>query len=130
MDDEPQPDRCLPQFRPAAPEPARVLKETWRTAVHGHGHARDLPPAPPPTPVERAEAERRARLAQETAERERRLARERREWGGRLPGDVLRTVGGNGSGLRDFGPRPPARPRRRGPGHPARRGRAGSPPGL
>ncbi|MGI5372242.1 hypothetical protein [Streptomyces iakyrus] len=102
MDDEPQPDRCLLQFRPAAPEPARVLKETWRTAVHGHGHARDLPP--PPTPVERAEAERRARLAQETAERERRLARERREWGGRLPGDVLRTVGGNGSGLRDFGP--------------------------
>ncbi|MEU0169276.1 hypothetical protein ABZ214_28115 [Streptomyces iakyrus] len=102
MDDEPQLDRYLLQFWPAAPEPARVLKETSRTAAHWHGYARDLPP--PPTPAERAEAERRARLAQETAERERRLARERREWGGRLPSDALRTVGGNVSGLRDFDP--------------------------
>ncbi|MFI2635332.1 hypothetical protein ACH5A2_33905 [Streptomyces collinus] len=102
MAEEPQLDRYLLQFWPAAPEPDRVLKETSRTAAHWHGYARDLPP--PPTPAERAEAERRARLAQETAERERRLARERREWGGRLPSDALRTVGGNVSGLRDFDP--------------------------
>ncbi|GAA4557444.1 hypothetical protein GCM10023097_64610 [Streptomyces collinus] len=100
--EEPQLDRYLLQFWPAPPEPDRVLKETSRTAAHWHGYARDLPP--PPTPAERAEAERRARLAQETAERERRLARERREWGGRLPSDALRTVGGNVSGLRDFDP--------------------------
>ncbi|MEU1573998.1 hypothetical protein ABZ519_23120 [Streptomyces collinus] len=102
MAEEPQLDRYLLQFWPAAPEPDRVLKETSRTAAHWHGYARDLPP--PPTPAERAEAERRARLAQETAERERRLARERREWGGRLPSDALRSVGGNVSGLRDFDP--------------------------
>ncbi|MFE9115844.1 hypothetical protein ACFYN9_40460 [Streptomyces collinus] len=100
--EEPQLDRYLLQFWPAPPEPDRVLKETSRTAAHWHGYARDLPR--PPTPAERAEAERRAHLAQETAERERRLARERREWGGRLPSDALRTVGGNVSGLRDFDP--------------------------
>ncbi|MER5834328.1 hypothetical protein ABT116_26675 [Streptomyces sp. NPDC002130] len=102
MDDEPQLDRYLLQFWPAAPAPDRVLKETSRTAAHWHGYARDLPP--PPTPAERAEAERRDRLAQETAERERRLARERWQWGGRLPSDALRAVGGNVSGLRDFDP--------------------------
>ncbi|MFC8143933.1 hypothetical protein ACFUKV_19715 [Streptomyces paradoxus] len=102
MDGEPQLDRYLLQFWPAAPEPDRVVKETSRTAAHWHGYARDLPP--PPTPAERAEAERRARLAQETAERERSLARERWQWGGRLPSDALRAVGGNVSGLRDFDP--------------------------
>ncbi|MEU3938066.1 hypothetical protein AB0E85_39550 [Streptomyces sp. NPDC029044] len=101
-DDVPQLDCYLLQFWPAAPEPARVVKETSRTAAHWHGYARDLPP--PPTPAERAEAERRARIAQETAERERRLDRERRLWGGRLPSDALRAVGGNVSGLRDFDP--------------------------
>ncbi|MFI8891435.1 hypothetical protein [Streptomyces paradoxus] len=102
MDGEPQLDRYLLQFWPAAPEPDRVLKETSLIAAHWHGYARDLPP--PPTPAERAEAERRARIAQETAERERRLARERRHWGGRPPSDALRAVGGNVSGVLDFDP--------------------------
>ncbi|MEU3087819.1 hypothetical protein ACWCQ0_29270 [Streptomyces massasporeus] len=100
--DEPQLDRYLLQFWPAPPEPDRVLKETSRTAAYWHRYARTLPP--PPTPAERAEAARRERLARETAERERRLAHERRQWGGRLPSDALRTVGGNVSGLRDFDP--------------------------
>ncbi|MFF8875479.1 hypothetical protein [Streptomyces massasporeus] len=100
--DEPQLDRYLLQFWPAPPEPDRVLKETSRTAAYWHRHARTLPP--PPTPAERAEAARRERLARETAERERHLAHERWLWGGRLPSDALRTVGGNVSGLRDFDP--------------------------
>lgn len=100
--DEPQLDRYLLQFWPAPPEPDRVLKETSRTAAHWHRYARRLPP--PPTPAERAEAARRERLARETAEREQQLAHERRQWGGRLPSDALRTVGGNVSGLRDFDP--------------------------
>ncbi|MEU6474193.1 hypothetical protein ABZ902_33420 [Streptomyces massasporeus] len=100
--DEPQLDRYLLQFWPAPPEPDRVLKETSRTAAHWHRYARRLPP--PPTPAERAEAARLERLARETAEREQQLAHERRQWGGRLPSDALRTVGGNVSGLRDFDP--------------------------
>ncbi|MFI0141147.1 hypothetical protein [Streptomyces luteogriseus] len=102
LGEEPQPDRHLPQFWPAPPEPDRVLKETWRIAAHWHHYARTLPP--PPTPAERAEAARRKRLAWEAAERERRFAHERRPWGGRLPGEAPRTVGGNARGLRDFGP--------------------------
>ncbi|MEU0221402.1 hypothetical protein ABZ281_43105 [Streptomyces sp. NPDC006265] len=61
-------------------------------------------PPPPPTPAERAEAARRERLARKTAEREQRFAHERRQWGGRLPSDALRTVDGNVSGLRGFDP--------------------------
>ncbi|MFI6808849.1 hypothetical protein ACIBO6_28195 [Streptomyces luteogriseus] len=99
---EPQLDRYLLQFWPAPPEPARVVKETARIAAYWHRYARTLPP--PPTPAERAEAARRERLAQETAEREQLLAHERRQWGGRLPSDALRTVDGNVSGLRDFDP--------------------------
>lgn len=99
---EPQLDRYLLQFWPAPPESDRVLKETSRTAAYWHRYARTLPP--PPTPAERAEAARRERLARETEERERHLAHERRQWGGRLPSDALRTVGGNVSGLRDFDP--------------------------
>ncbi|MFD8225918.1 hypothetical protein ACFV16_17285 [Streptomyces massasporeus] len=99
---EPQLDRYLLQFWPAPPEPDRILKETSRTAAYWHRYARTLPP--PPTPAERAEAARRERLARETAEREEQLAHERRQWGGRLPSDALRAVGGNVSGLRDFDP--------------------------
>lgn len=102
MEGEPQLDRYLLQFWPAAPEPDRVLKQTSRVAAHWHRYARELPP--PPTPAERAEAERRARLAQETAERERRLAFERWEWGGRSPSRALRDVGGNVRGLLAFDP--------------------------
>ena len=102
LGDEPQLDRYLLQFWPAPPEPARVVKETSQIAAYWHRYARTLPP--PPTPAERAEAARRERLAQETAEREQLLAHERRQWGGRLPSDALRTVGGNVSGLRDFDP--------------------------
>ncbi|MDQ0710976.1 hypothetical protein QFZ55_000428 [Streptomyces luteogriseus] len=102
LGDEPQLDRYLLQFWPAPPQPDRVLKETSQIAAYWHRYARTLPP--PPTPAERAEAARRERLARETAEREQRLAHERRHWGGRLPSDGLRTVGGNVSGLRDFDP--------------------------
>ncbi|MEU9574722.1 hypothetical protein AB0D62_33590 [Streptomyces massasporeus] len=100
--DEPQLDRYLLQFWPAPPEPDRVLKETSRIAAYWHRYARALPP--PPTPAERAEAARRERLARETAEREQQLAHERWQWGGRLPSDALRAVGGNVRGLRDFDP--------------------------
>jgi hypothetical protein len=102
LDDEPQLDRYLLQFWPAPPERDRVLRQTSQSAAYWHGYARKLPP--PPTPAERAESERRARLARETAERERLLAFERHRWGGRLPSATLREVRGNVSGLRDFDP--------------------------
>ncbi|GGX28501.1 hypothetical protein [Streptomyces lomondensis] len=103
LHDEPQRDRYLLQFWPAPPEPDRVLKQTSRSAAYWHGYARELPP--PPTPAERAEAERRARLAQEAAVREHLLAHERWTWGGRLPSEALRAVGGGGvRGLLRFDP--------------------------
>ncbi|MFC9686560.1 hypothetical protein, partial [Streptomyces sp. NPDC056948] len=102
LDDEPQLDRYLLQFWPAPPEPGRVLKQTSLSAAYWHRYARELPP--PPTPAERAEAERRARLAEETAQRERLLARERWEWGGQSPSQALRDVGGNVRGLLPFDP--------------------------
>ncbi|MFI6375970.1 hypothetical protein [Streptomyces sp. NPDC050546] len=101
MDGEPQLDRYLLQFWPAPPGPDRILKQTSLSAAHWHRYARELPP---PTPAERAEAERRARLAEETAQRERRLAREGWEWGGRPPSQALRDVGGNVRGLLPFDP--------------------------
>ncbi|MET9686627.1 hypothetical protein [Streptomyces coeruleorubidus] len=102
LDGEPPLDCYLLQFWPAPPEPDRVLQQTSQVAAYWHRYARELPP--PPTPAERAEAERRARLAQETAERERRLAYERWEWGGQPPSQDLRDVGGNVRGLLDFDP--------------------------
>lgn len=55
-----------------------------------------------PTPEQRAEAERQAREAREKAERERLRAVEQWRWGGRLPSEALRTVGGNVRGLLRF----------------------------
>ncbi|MFF9809630.1 hypothetical protein ACF1G5_31680 [Streptomyces coeruleorubidus] len=102
LDGEPRLDCYLLQFWPAPPEPDRVLKQTSQAAAYWHRYARELPP--PPTPAERAEAERQARLAQETAERESRLAFERWQWGGRPPSQALRDVGGNVRGLLEFDP--------------------------
>ncbi|CAL9504366.1 hypothetical protein SUDANB58_03520 [Streptomyces sp. enrichment culture] len=98
----PATEKYLLQFWPAPPAPARVLRRTSERAAYWHGWARELPP--PPTPEERAEAERRAREAQARAAEERRLHRERWEWGGRLPSDALRRVGGNVRGLLRFAP--------------------------
>ncbi|MEV3972938.1 hypothetical protein AB0K68_33190 [Streptomyces sp. NPDC050698] len=102
LHDEPQLDRYLLQFWPAPPERDRVLRQRSRSAAYWHDYARRLPP--PPSPAERAEAERRARLAEETAERERLLAVERHRWGGRSPSAALREVRGNVSGLLEFDP--------------------------
>ncbi|WP_244204133.1 hypothetical protein [Streptomyces africanus] len=102
MDGEPRLDCYLLQFWPAPPAPDRVLKQTSQVAAYWHRYARELPP--PPTPAERAEAERQARLAEETAEREHRLAFERWEWGGQSPSQALRDVGGNVRGLLEFDP--------------------------
>ncbi|MEU2589097.1 hypothetical protein ABZ612_41195 [Streptomyces avermitilis] len=100
--EEPQLDCYLLQFWPAPPAPDCVLKQTSAIAAYWHDYARQQPPAP--TPAERAEAERLARLAQEQAERERRLAYERWDWGGQLPSQALRNVGGNVRGLLPFDP--------------------------
>jgi hypothetical protein len=102
LDGGPPLDRYLLQFWPAPPERDRVLRRTSRSAAFWHDYARKLPP--PPTPAERAEAERRARLAEETAERERLLAFERHRWGGRSPSATLRELRGNVSGLLEFDP--------------------------
>ncbi|MEV5440644.1 hypothetical protein AB0K80_32270 [Streptomyces sp. NPDC052682] len=100
--DRPQADRYLLQFWPAPPAPDRVLKQTSAIAAYWHAYAREQPPAP--TPAERAEAERRARLARERAEEERRLAYDRWYWGGELPSRALREAGGNVHGLLPFDP--------------------------
>ncbi|WP_240797406.1 hypothetical protein [Streptomyces sp. F001] len=102
LHDEPRLDSYLLQFWPAPPKPDRVLKQTSQIAAYWHDYARRQPPAP--TPAERAEAEHQARLAQEQAEQQRRLAHERWKWGGQLPSQALRTVGGNVRGLLDFDP--------------------------
>ncbi|MFH9089254.1 hypothetical protein [Streptomyces sp. NPDC017673] len=97
---EPQADSYLLQFWPAPPSPDRLVRQTSRIAAYWHRHARELPP--PPTPEQRAETERLARLAEERAVQERRVHRERWEWGGRLPSEALRGVGGNVRGLLRF----------------------------
>ncbi|MFF4963345.1 hypothetical protein ACFY2Z_41560 [Streptomyces sp. NPDC001222] len=102
MDDEPQLDCYLLQLWPARPALDRVLRQSSANAAYWHDYACQLPP--PPTPAERAETERLARLAQEQAERECRIAYERWEWGGQLPSQALRAVGGNVRGLLDFDP--------------------------
>ncbi|MGW3631738.1 hypothetical protein ACWD7F_16480 [Streptomyces sp. NPDC005122] len=102
MDDEPQVDSYLLQLWPAAPAADRVLKQTAAIAAYWHDFARRQPP--PPTPDERAEAERRARVRQEQEERDQRLALDRWQWGGRLPSQALRAVGGNVHDLLRFDP--------------------------
>ncbi|MGZ0234688.1 hypothetical protein [Streptomyces sp. CPS1] len=99
-DKEPRADSYLLQFWPGPPRPDRVVRQTSRIAAYRHRFARELPP--PPTPEERAEAERPAREAEERAAEERRVHRERWEWGGRLPSERLRAVGGNVRGLLEF----------------------------
>ncbi|MEU2304392.1 hypothetical protein [Streptomyces misionensis] len=99
-DKEPRADSYLLQFWPGPPRPDRVVRQTSRIAAYWHRFARELPP--PPTPEERAEAERLAREAEERAAEERRVHRERWEWGGRLPSERLRAVGGNVRGLLEF----------------------------
>jgi hypothetical protein len=102
MNDEPQLDRYLLQLWPAEPAADRVLKQTAAIAAYWHDYARRQPP--PPTPDERAEAEHQARLRQEQAEREHQLALDRWQWGGQLPSQALRAVGGNVHGLLRFDP--------------------------
>ncbi|MFF8911503.1 hypothetical protein [Streptomyces olivaceoviridis] len=97
---EPQADSYLLQFWPAPPGPDRVVRQTSRIAAYWHRYARELPP--PPTPEQRAETERLARRAEERAAEERRLHREQWEWGGRLPSEALRGVGGHVRGLLRF----------------------------
>ncbi|MEV0265134.1 hypothetical protein AB0I49_27870 [Streptomyces sp. NPDC050617] len=89
-------DRYLLQFWPSPPGPARLVRQTSSSAAYWHEYARELPP--PPTPEERAEAERAARLE---AERER-VAAEKAAWGGWLPSENLRRVGGNVRRLVEF----------------------------
>ncbi|WP_030226755.1 hypothetical protein [Streptomyces sp. NRRL WC-3626] len=102
LSEEPRLDEYLLQFWPAPPAPDRILRQTSRIAAYWHDHARRQPP--PPTPAERAEAELRARLAEERAAEERRIALEQRQWGGRSPSPALRDVGGNVRGLVAFAP--------------------------
>ncbi|MEU9791132.1 hypothetical protein AB0E27_10920 [Streptomyces sparsogenes] len=97
---EPQADSYLLQFWPAPPRADRVVRQTSQNAAYWHRYARELPP--PPTPEQRAETERLARQAEERAAEERGLHHERWEWGGRLPSEGLRDVGGNVRGLLRF----------------------------
>jgi len=83
-EDEPEIDRYLLQFWPAAPAPDEVVKESSRTAAYWHGVARKTPP--PPTPDQRVEMQR----AREVREAEERRAAELESWGGSLPSERIR----------------------------------------
>jgi hypothetical protein len=93
MEDDPEADHYLLQFWPAPPEPDRVVKQTSETAAYWHEFAREQPP--PPTPEEKAAAELRARAEQERAAAQAHLEAEKEKWGGRLPSQRLRDLGGN-----------------------------------
>ncbi|PKW13115.1 hypothetical protein [Saccharopolyspora spinosa] len=93
MDEETQVDRYLLQFWPAPPGPDRVLRQTSAAANYWHGFAREQPP--PPTPEEKAEVERRVALEREREREQARIRYEEWEWGGHLPGERLRRLGGS-----------------------------------
>lgn len=93
MEEDPEADRYLLQFWAAPPEPDRVVKQTSEVAAYWHEFAREQPP--PPTPEEKAAAERRARAEQERAAEQACLEAEKEMWGGRLPSQRLRDLGGN-----------------------------------
>ncbi|MET8688169.1 hypothetical protein ABZV77_28580 [Streptomyces sp. NPDC004732] len=84
----------LLQFWPAPPERDRLVKQTGNCAAYWHRTARDLPSAERRA-EQRAEAQRREREAAERATREAHERYERHTWGGRLPSDRLRNVGGS-----------------------------------
>ncbi|WP_106614172.1 hypothetical protein [Saccharothrix carnea] len=86
-------ERYVLQFWPAPPEPDLVVRQTSEHAAYWHRYARKQPP--PPTAEEKAEALRRAREEQERTAAQARLEDEERRWGGRLPSDELRQLGGN-----------------------------------
>ncbi|MEV7612023.1 hypothetical protein [Streptomyces sp. NPDC089799] len=100
MSGESHGESYLLQFWPAPPRADRVVRQTSQQAAYWHRHARALPP--PPTPEQRAETERLARQAQELAAEEQRLRFELWQWGGRLPSERLRGVGGDVHGLLPF----------------------------
>lgn len=102
------PDTPRPGGRPRRldrlPRPARPRRPAQRRGTPGrravappHHHRRRRPP-----PEQRAETERLARQAEERAAEERRLDYERWMWGGWLPSEGLRGVGGNVRGLLRF----------------------------
>lgn len=91
-------DQYLLQFWPAAPRPDEIVKRTAGAAEYWHQWARALPP--PPSPEERAETQRLRAEEQARAEEAEQRRFEALEWGGRLPSQALRDVGGNVAGLR------------------------------
>jgi hypothetical protein len=92
-EEDPAADRYLLQFWPAWPEPDRMVKQTSEIAAYWHEFASQQPP--PPTPEEKAAAGRRAHAEQERAAERARLEAEKEKWGGRLPSQRLRDLGGN-----------------------------------
>lgn len=93
MEEDPEADHYLLQFWPAPPEPDGVVKQTSEVAAYWHEFAREQPP--PPTPEEKAAAEQSARAEEERAAAQAQLEAEKEVWGGRLPSQRLRNVGGN-----------------------------------
>ncbi|MEU7582486.1 hypothetical protein AB0B50_33435 [Streptomyces sp. NPDC041068] len=89
----------LLQFWPAPPAPDRLVKQTGDSSAYWHRTARALPSA-----ERRAETRRRERAAQESRAREEREHAERMQWGGQLPSDRLRNVGGNIGGIIGLAP--------------------------
>ncbi|WP_244177813.1 hypothetical protein [Streptomyces atriruber] len=90
-------ERHLLQFWPAPPARDRLIKQTGDSAAYRHGIARKQPK--PPTPEQLAESRRRARAEEERAARRREEECLRAEWGGQLPSERLRNVGGNVWGM-------------------------------
>jgi hypothetical protein len=93
MEEDPEADHYLLQLWPAPPEPDGVVKQTSQIAAYWHDFAREQPP--PPAPEEKAAAGQRARAEQRRAAEQACLEAEKAEWGGRLPRQRLRDLGGN-----------------------------------
>jgi hypothetical protein len=97
MEEDPEADRYLLQFWPAPMGADRVVKQTSEIAAYWHEFATEQPS--PPTPEEKAAAEQERRAEQRRAAEQVCLEAETEEWGGRLPSQRLRDLGGNALGV-------------------------------
>lgn len=95
--EDPGHDAYLLQFWPAEPSPDHVIRQTSDIAAYWHDFARELPA--PPTDEERALLlDWECRQHEAEAERLRQHV-EASNWGGRLPSERLKRVGGNVMGM-------------------------------
>jgi hypothetical protein len=95
MRDEPVIDRYRLTFWPAPAASDAVIRQTSEAAAYWHRVARETPAPPPPTAEELAAAEAAKAIDHAARRQHMRDVLEARRWGGQLPSDRLRAIGGN-----------------------------------